>query len=332
MALTTLGWLGLQNLWLLGALAAQRRGARALLLQAAARGLLLLGLPLLLHVLLLRLHFSMLPRSGNGDSYMSPEFQATLEGSKYAALVAEARRPSFWGQAVEHAQSQFWYNRNMAVLFPRGSHAFDTAWYTWPLAARGIYFSLVADWVGLARQLDAKHTFGFFLHPNPLITLLSTAAAALAALAALGLLAALCAYPLGLRRAGRSAARTAAAASCPGGVGSLLVAYLIHWLPYATQERQTFLLYYLPAYYFAILLTARIWDAVVCRPLPNALAALLTLLLCGATGFVSWQLLPLCFASKVHLGEWTAALRLASTECWSVPGVWEGAPCWVDHV
>ena len=81
MALTTLGWLGLQNLWLLGTLAAQRRGARAVVLQAAARGLLLLGLPLLLHVLLLRLHFAHLPRSGNGDAYMSPEFQATLEGS-----------------------------------------------------------------------------------------------------------------------------------------------------------------------------------------------------------------------------------------------------------
>lgn len=76
MALTTLGWLGLQNLWLLGLLAAQRRGARALFLQAAARGLVLLGLPLLLHVLLLRLHLRMLPRTGNGDAYMSPEFQA----------------------------------------------------------------------------------------------------------------------------------------------------------------------------------------------------------------------------------------------------------------
>ena len=63
--------------------------------------------------------------------------QATLEGSKYAALVPAAARPSFWARLVEHAQSQFWYNRNMAVLFPRGSHAFDTAWYTWPLAAVG---------------------------------------------------------------------------------------------------------------------------------------------------------------------------------------------------
>ena len=99
MALTTLGWLGLQNLWLLGTLAAQRRGARALVLQAAARGLLLLGLPLLLHVLLLRLHFAHLPRSGNGDGYMSPEFQATLEGSRYAESVPFEGRPSFWAQA-----------------------------------------------------------------------------------------------------------------------------------------------------------------------------------------------------------------------------------------
>ena len=99
MALTTLGWLGLQNLWLLGTLAAQRRGARALVLQAAARGLLLLGLPLLLHVLLLRLHFAHLPRSGNGDAYMSPEFQATLEGSRYAESVPFEGRPSFWAQA-----------------------------------------------------------------------------------------------------------------------------------------------------------------------------------------------------------------------------------------
>ena len=70
----------------------------------------------------------------------------------------------------------------------------------------------MSDWAALARQLDAKHTFGFFLHPNPLITLLTTAAAALAALAALGLLAAAAAAAasplglwLGLRRPGLAA-------------------------------------------------------------------------------------------------------------------------------
>ena len=99
MALTTLGWLGLQNLWLLGKLAAQRRGMRAVVLQAAARGMLLLGLPLLLHVLLLRLHLAHLPRSGNGDAYMSPQFQATLEGSRYAEAVPPEQRPAFWAQA-----------------------------------------------------------------------------------------------------------------------------------------------------------------------------------------------------------------------------------------
>ena len=89
----------------------------------------------------------------------------------------------------------------------------------------------------------------------------------------------------------------------------------------------------MPAYYFAILLTARAWHAAVCCRMPAPLAGLLTLLLCGATGAVSLQLLPICFASKVHMHEWTAALRLASTECWHVPGLWEPtAPCWVDHV
>ena len=90
---------------------------------------------------------------------MSREFQACLAGSQHAAEVPPARRPSFWAKAVEHATSQFWYNRNMAVLFPRGSHAYDTAWYTWPLGARGIYFSLVRDWADVARRRadDAEH-------------------------------------------------------------------------------------------------------------------------------------------------------------------------------
>lgn len=135
MALTTLGWLGLQNLWLLCAHVAQHGGLRAAGLHAAARSLLLLGIPGLLHVLLLRLHLAHLPRSGNGDSYMSVEFQASLAGSRYARLVLAEMRPSFSDRLIEHATSQLWYNRNMAVLFPRGSHVFDTVWYAQPITA-----------------------------------------------------------------------------------------------------------------------------------------------------------------------------------------------------
>ena len=110
----------------------------------------------------------------------------------------------------------------------------------------------------------------------------------------------------------------------PGGSGSLLVAYLLHWLPYATQSRQTFLLYYLPAYYFAILLAARVWHHAVCRTLARPAAAALTLSVCAATGYVSWRIGAIAYASPVKVHEWAGILRLASTECW-----W-GAQCWVS--
>ena len=73
-----------------------------------------------------------------------------------------------------------------------------------------------------------------------------------------------------------------------GGGGSLLVAFAMHWLPYATQSRQTFLLYYLPAYYFAILLAGRVWHHVVCMTLPRALSVALTLCVGGGIGYVSY--------------------------------------------
>lgn len=319
MALTTLAWLGLQNLVTLAQYARQRRGARTLLGQAAQRGLLLLGIPFAVHLGLLRLHLSLLPNTGNGDGYMSAGFQATLAGNAHATSGRSGPPLSFLQLAWEHATAQLAYNRNMAILFPHGSHPFDSAWHTWPLARRGIYFNLVTDWGALAADLGRAHSYGFFLHPNPLVTLLSTALTALAA-------AALVARGLSLLRPWRFAGRAAAAARLgtefrPGGSGSLVLAYLLHWLPYATQDRQTFLIYYLPAYYFAILATARAWHAVGCSYLPPRLAAAATLALATAAARVSYTISPIAYGSAVTLPEWTAALRLAATECWG------GASC-----
>ena len=56
MALTTLAWLGLQNVHTLGRCLAERRGAAATLREAAVRGSLLLGIPVAMHLGLLRLH------------------------------------------------------------------------------------------------------------------------------------------------------------------------------------------------------------------------------------------------------------------------------------
>jgi dolichyl-phosphate-mannose--protein O-mannosyl transferase len=236
MALTTLGWLGLQNVHTLSHYVFQRRGSRTLLWQMVVRGGLLLGLPVALHLLLLSVHLAHLPRTGNGDGYMSPLFQSTLLGNPHqrAALAAGRPPPGLVALALEHLRTQFWYNRNMAILFPRGSHPFDTAWYTWPLAWRGVYFNLVKHWSTLAQHVSEPHVYGIFIHPSPHTTLATTAIAAAASLGlAWRLACVLRPWPCG-------AARDDAAARLvhtlrPGGVGSLVVAYLMHWLPYATQ-------------------------------------------------------------------------------------------------
>ena len=104
----------------------------------------------------------------------------------------------------------------------------------------------------------------------------------------------------------------------------MVIAYLLHWLPYATQERQIFAIYYAPSYYFAILLAAHAWHAIACQPLRPSVAAVATVLVCVGVGEVSLRLAPIAYASPSRVDEWTAALRLASTECWN------GAACWVD--
>ena len=98
----------------------------------------------------------------------------------------------------------------------------------------------------------------------------------------------------------------------------------MHWLPYATQERQTFSFYYLPAYYFAILLAGRVWHSTACALLRPVVAGAATVALAAALGRVSLQLAPLAYATPVRLDAWIAALKLASTECW------RSESCWVD--
>ena len=220
----------------------------------------------------------------------------------------------------------------MAILFPRGSHPFDTPWYSWPFAWRGIYFNLVRDWAAAAATIGQPQTFGFFLHPNPYVSIGTAGGVALAASLLTWRLLTVCAAGIAacVGRARQpphnaaTATRKLAHLVRPGGAGSLVLAQLLHWLPYATQARQTFLIYYLPAYYFSILLLARGWHAFVCVPLRLPVAVLSTVGVAAAVGASSWQLAPIAYGSEVRLDQWTAALRLASTECWG------GATCWVE--
>eukprot|EP00965_Chrysotila_dentata_P204056 6182107-Pleurochrysis_carterae.AAC.2 len=56
--------------------------------QAAVRGVLLLGIPVILHLVMLDLHLRLLPRTGNGDGYMSAAFQACIVRLRSCELPA----------------------------------------------------------------------------------------------------------------------------------------------------------------------------------------------------------------------------------------------------
>eukprot|EP00316_Scyphosphaera_apsteinii_P023393 CAMPEP_0119344792 /NCGR_PEP_ID=MMETSP1333-20130426/107152_1 /TAXON_ID=418940 /ORGANISM="Scyphosphaera apsteinii, Strain RCC1455" /LENGTH=567 /DNA_ID=CAMNT_0007357239 /DNA_START=128 /DNA_END=1831 /DNA_ORIENTATION=- len=373
MALTTVAWLGIQNLTFLVELIHHRCGVRTLLLQAACRGLLLLGVPLLLHLLFFCLHLQYLPNSGNGDGYMSERFQATLNGSRFESLVAPDLHLGWFGKLREHAIAQLSYNRNMAILFPQGSHQFDSRWYTWPLAWRGVYFTLTKDWTGVASSPTGRHVLGMYIQPSPVIVLLTTFAALACAIGLCYAALRLALFSLCPSRGSAAAKRCSAipertasqtaisapasppdtspssaaapASVCafgttrasnrqrqlfvhfrPGGVGSLLLAYVVHLLPYATQQRQTFVLYYLPAYYFAILLTARVWHTAACVPWSAPLRNVLIGALCFVTGYFSFRISAIAYAAPTTVWQWNQMLQDASTECWV-----ESGTCWATR-
>lgn len=48
-----------------------------------ARSICLIAVPLAIYILSFKVHFDMLPLSGEGDAAMSPEFQTSLKGYKF---------------------------------------------------------------------------------------------------------------------------------------------------------------------------------------------------------------------------------------------------------
>jgi dolichyl-phosphate-mannose--protein O-mannosyl transferase len=78
------------------------------------------------------LHFRLLPNAGPGTSFMSPEFNARLKGSRESVSGIP---PLGDIEAVIETQAK------MAYFAARvGSHPYSSSWLGWPLGLRGIYF------------------------------------------------------------------------------------------------------------------------------------------------------------------------------------------------
>ena len=103
---------------------ARHHGAswRLLLLEAVARGVLLLLLPLLAYVGSFVLHLALLPSTGPGVKFMTKAFRASLRGDVYAdvyaAAAAAAAAPSTARETIESADMATAMATAMASLAP----------------------------------------------------------------------------------------------------------------------------------------------------------------------------------------------------------------------
>ena len=79
-------------------------------------------------------HFALLPRSGQGNPFMSASFQKTLVDSSYHD-DSTLRTPDFLDKFVETNLEMYGVNAHM-----NATHPYSSKWYTWPLMARPIFY------------------------------------------------------------------------------------------------------------------------------------------------------------------------------------------------
>lgn len=113
--------------------------------------------PLTVYFVSFGVHFHFLPASGTGDAFMSPAFQRTLSGSRYADR-ADIKPAGIFEKFIGLNREMFRSNRRLDA-----THPYSSKWYTWPLMTRPIFY-----WVKDASRI--------YLLGNPLVWFGSTAA------------------------------------------------------------------------------------------------------------------------------------------------------------
>jgi len=88
------------------------------------------------------IHFSLLPRSGPGDNYMSERFQNSLSGNKLPKPFAFVDGKLTQTNAMNLLQKTAELNTVMldANVNFGSTHPYSSKWYSWPLMLRSIYY------------------------------------------------------------------------------------------------------------------------------------------------------------------------------------------------
>ncbi|MCC7543798.1 phospholipid carrier-dependent glycosyltransferase [bacterium] len=185
----------------------------------------LLAMSLFIYASSFLIQFALLTKTGEGDAFMTPGFQKTLEGSQYQS-DANIRAITIPEKFIELNYQMYDSNRRLTADHPYGS-----SWYTWPIMQRPIAYWVMGD-----NQI--------WLFGNPIIWWGSS----------IGVLALVVEM---IRRTIKKPQEF--------GGRLVLAGFLASWLPFATISRVMFLYHYFIPLGFAILCTAYLIDRMSAR-------------------------------------------------------------------
>lgn len=98
-----------------------------------SEALVLVILPCLVYVSVFWVHFQLLPRTGQGDAFMSQTFQSTLKGD---SLYNPRVHMSFWNKFIDLNQAMGRSEESLKTA----THPYGSKWTSWPLMTRGVYY------------------------------------------------------------------------------------------------------------------------------------------------------------------------------------------------
>jgi dolichyl-phosphate-mannose-protein mannosyltransferase len=148
-------WTGLSALGLIGLAwiaeaVIRRRGVWVLVRE----GLVLVLVPAAVYLGSFAVHFSLLRKAGPGESWMSPQFRATLEGSRLEEFGAP--REPFLRSFLD-------LNRTMGsinIAWATDRNPLSSPWYTWPIAKHSLRF-----WGPMLESEDPQRWIILFANP-----------------------------------------------------------------------------------------------------------------------------------------------------------------------
>jgi dolichyl-phosphate-mannose-protein mannosyltransferase len=226
-AAASIKWTGMSALAIIGLVWLwDQHGRRALWLRRAGELALIAAIPCLVYLGSFWLHFKLLPHSGDGDAFMTTQFQSTLVGNN---LYDPSVHLSFFEKFDQLNHEMYQANQTLTATHPYGSH-----WYSWPLELRPIYY-----WQG--DQLADGHQGNIYLLGNPIIWW-GVWVAIITGL----LYAALMRHRL---RPGTTAA-----------LAILSSAYLLNFLPFVAVTRVMFLYHYFFSFIFSLMFAVMLWN------------------------------------------------------------------------